>query len=77
MMKDKALRISMATAGLAAMATNAFAAEGTLSTVGTQITGAGTELLTAATPVITGAIGVGVVFWGAKLLWRKFKSMAS
>ena len=26
--------------------------------------------------VIVVAIGVGITFWGAKMLWNKFKSMA-
>lgn len=29
-----------------------------------------------AATVIAAAIGLGVVFWGAKVLWGKFKSMA-
>lgn len=29
-----------------------------------------------ATPIIAAALGIGVVFWGAKLLWTKFKGMA-
>lgn len=33
-------------------------------------------LKTEASAVIGAAIGLGVVFWGAKLLWGKFKSMA-
>lgn len=47
-----------------------------LNAAGTAITTAGTDAVTAAGPVIAGAVGVGVVFWGAKLLWSKFKSMA-
>jgi len=38
---------------------------------------AGVTSVTAdAAPVITAAVGLGVVFWGAKLLWSKFKAMA-
>lgn len=51
------------------------ASEGVSSTV-TAITSAGTDLLGDAAPVIAAAIGVGVVFWGAKVLWGKFKGMA-
>jgi len=41
------------------------------------ITSAATNLQADAGTVISSAIGLGVVFFGAKLLWRKFKSMAS
>ena len=44
--------------------------------VTTIIQSAGTDLLGQATPVIAAAIGVGIVFWGAKVLWSKFKGMA-
>ena len=44
--------------------------------VSTAITTAATELGTQATPIIAAAIGLGVIFFGAKLLWSKFKSMA-
>lgn len=55
---------------------SAFAENAGLTAAGTAITAAGTDAVTAAGPVIAGAVGVGVVFWGAKLLWNKFKSMA-
>lgn len=42
----------------------------------TIIQGTITELTTDATPVIAGAIGLGAMFFGAKYLWTKFKSMA-
>jgi len=42
----------------------------------TAITEAGTDLLTSASPVIIAAISVGVVLWGAKLVWGKCKGMA-
>ena len=48
----------------------------TVEAITTILEGAGTDLLAQATPVITAAIGVGVVFWGAKVLWSKFKGMA-
>lgn len=40
------------------------------------ITGAATDLGEQALPVITAAVGLGVIFWGAKTLWSKFKGMA-
>lgn len=54
--------------------TNAFASEP--SPVVSAITGAGDSLKADAGTVIGSAIGIGVVFFGAKLLWGKFKSMA-
>ena len=45
----------------------------TSGAITTIITGAGTDLLGQATPVIAAAIGVGIVFWGAKVLWSKYK----
>lgn len=46
------------------------------SAVVTAIQSAVTSVQGDATTVIGSAIGLGVVFWGAKLLWGKFKSMA-
>ncbi|MCQ4635864.1 hypothetical protein NE619_03915 [Anaerovorax odorimutans] len=46
------------------------------SAIVTQITKAGTDVLGDAAPIIAAAIGVGIVFWGAKVLWSKFKGMA-
>lgn len=43
----------------------------------TAIEAAGTNLLSGAGDVIAAALAIGVVFFGAKLLWRKFKGMAS
>lgn len=43
----------------------------------TAINEAATSLTSDAGTVIAAGIGIGVVFFGAKLLWRKFKSMAS
>lgn len=51
-------------------------AEITENPVVTSITEAATGVKTDAGPVIAAAIGVGIVFWGAKVLWTKFKSMA-
>lgn len=46
------------------------------SPVITAIEAAATSLQGDATTVIASAIGIGVIFFGAKLLWSKFKSMA-
>lgn len=46
------------------------------SPVITAITNAATQLTTDASTVIGAAVGVGVIFFGAKVLWGKFKSMA-
>lgn len=42
----------------------------------TTIQTVATDLVEASNPIITAGIGIGVVFYGAKLLWTKFKSMA-
>ena len=42
----------------------------------TAIKGAATSVTADAGPIIIAAIGVGIVFWGAKVLWGKFKGMA-
>lgn len=46
------------------------------SSVTSIITTAVTGLKSDAMTVIAAAIGLGVVFWGAKVLWGKFKGMA-
>lgn len=46
------------------------------SAVVTAIQSAVTSVKGDATTVIGAAVGLGVVFWGAKVLWGKFKSMA-
>lgn len=48
----------------------------TNSAIVTTITDAATGVGADAVPVIGAAVGLGVVFWGAKILWSKFKSMA-
>lgn len=50
--------------------------ESNASSVVTAITTAGTDVVGDAAPIIAAAIGVGIVFWGAKVLWTKFKGMA-
>ena len=46
------------------------------SAIVTAIQEASTGLIADASPVIAAGVGIGVVFFGAKLLWGKFKSMA-
>lgn len=46
------------------------------TTIVTAIQTASASLLADSGPIITSGIGIGVVFFGAKLLWSKFKSMA-
>ena len=48
----------------------------TSSAIVTTISDAATNLGSQAAPVIAAAIGLGVIFWGAKVLWSKFKGMA-
>lgn len=47
-----------------------------VSAVVSAITTATGDLGTQAITLIGAAVGLGVIFWGAKLLWTKFKSMA-
>ena len=49
---------------------------GETSAIITAITSAADSLKGDAASVISAAVGIGVVFFGAKLLWSKFKSMA-
>lgn len=44
--------------------------------IATTIVSSVGEVSAQATPIIAAALGIGVVFWGAKLLWTKFKGMA-
>lgn len=78
-MKDKLKKvITGVTAGattLALTGMTAFASEGGNIVSGAIDTAVG-NLKTEASAVIGAAVGLGVVFWGAKLLWGKFKSMA-
>ncbi|MCQ4922967.1 hypothetical protein NE686_07725 [Tissierella carlieri] len=78
-MKDKVKKVLVgASAGattLAVTGMTAFASEGT-GIVSGAIDTAVAGLKTEAGVVIGSAVGLGIVFWGAKLLWGKFKSMA-
>lgn len=58
-----------------AMATPAFAAEGDNPVV-TAIQSTVTTMTADAAPVIAAAVGLGALWWGARFLWGKFKSMA-
>jgi len=46
------------------------------ATVVSVITDAVTSMNADALAIIGAGVGLGVVFWGAKLLWTKFKGMA-
>lgn len=46
------------------------------SAVVSAIQGAVTSVGGDAALVIAAAVGLGITFWGAKVLWSKFKSMA-
>jgi len=46
------------------------------SAVVTAINSGVTSVTGDASVVIGAAVGLGVVFWGAKILWSKFKAMA-
>lgn len=77
----KNLGYSLAGAGTVALlsAGSAFAeGSGTagLSDVTTAVNTAASEVKVEGAKVISAAIGVGIVFWGAKLCWTKFKSIA-
>lgn len=48
----------------------------TSSAIVSTLSDAATSITADATPVIAAAVGLGLVFWGAKVLWTKFKSMA-
>lgn len=50
--------------------------EPTASTIVTAIEAGVTSVTADSGTVIAAAVGLGVVFWGAKLLWSKFKAMA-
>lgn len=51
-------------------------AANTMSGITTAITTATADLGAEGLKIITAAVGIGVIFWGGKLLWTKFKSMA-
>lgn len=84
MMRNKGMQIGTALMLAApAISCGAFAAneaavsevDGT-SAVVTAINSAVTSVKGDAVTVIGAAVGLGVVFWGAKVLWGKFKGMA-
>lgn len=51
-------------------------ADGDSGGVAAAIESASNSVKSDATKVIVSAVGLGSVFWGAKVLWGKFKSMA-
>ena len=48
----------------------------TMASVTTAVTSAVADVSAQAAPIIAAAIGLSVIFWGAKVLWTKFKGMA-
>ena len=53
-----------------------FAEEGTTTGIPQIISTAATNMKADALSVMTAGVGLGIVFWGGKLLWSKFKSMS-
>lgn len=47
-----------------------------LAQVVSAITDASSDVTTQGIAVIGVAVGIGILFWAAKLIWGKFKSMA-
>lgn len=78
-MKEKLKKLALSTSvGVGMLMTTgltAFAAEGDTG-VASIITEATAGVLADSKLVIAAALSIGVVFFGAKLLWGKFKSMA-
>ena len=66
------LKYIVPTASLALLSSSAFAANPVTEAIGTEVA----SLKTDAGVVIASAVGLGLVFWGAKLLFGKFKGMA-
>ena len=79
-MRNKGMQVGTALMLAApAISCAAFAAEGEApgsNAVVSAINSAVTSVKGDAVTVIGAAVGLGVVFWGAKVLWNKFKGMA-
>lgn len=75
-MKEKIKKVLPAVAGTAMVLASNVVASAESGGVAEIITTTATSLKSDATTVITAGVGIGVVFFGAKLLWSKFKSMA-
>lgn len=73
---NKFKKAIMSVAPLGALMCIGASAETGPNPVLTEISAQSTQLKTDAVTVIGAGIAIGVVFWGAKLLWSKFKSMA-
>lgn len=76
---EKGKKILIASSGAALsllMPLASFASEVQSSTPAQMIVKAANDQKADAAAVIGGAIGLGIVFWGAQVLWSKFKSMA-
>lgn len=73
--KRHADKVALTGAMLLASAPSAFASGNGLAEVTTAIEGAAGGLKTEAPKIISAALGVGVIFWGAKKAWRHFKGI--
>ena len=77
-LREKGMQVGTAAAPAvmcAAGAVDGAEASGSSSVV-KIISDAASGLKTDALSVIAAGVGIGVVFWGAKVLWSKFKGMA-
>ena len=74
-LKHKLLTAVTAIMALMATAVPALAADGD-SLIVDAVTQAVSTVSTDAVVVIGAAVGLGAIFWGAKVLWGKFKGMA-
>lgn len=76
----KKFSLLLLTASLSALSVvNSFASSDApnFSEVTTAISGAGTSVMSEGIKVIGAALSLGVLFWGAQLLWSKFRTMSS
>lgn len=76
-MKEKIKKLLPFVLCVAVMIPMAAFADGAVdTTVSTAITGAAAGFKTEAGKVISAALGLGIIVWGAKRLWSTFKGMA-
>jgi hypothetical protein len=70
-LREKGMQVGTAVM-LAAPAAEATGSSSVVKIISDAASGLKTDALT----VIAAGVGIGVVFWGAKVLWSKFKGMA-
>lgn len=70
-MKNKVKKIAIGSATLVAGASSVLAANPAVQAISDEAA----LLTTDATPVIVGGLGIGLIFFGARRLFRAFKSM--